>query len=276
MDIDYDALFGTESEKTEETAETPAGETVEETEAATAEETAGEKESEPAEQTEQSKEENARYAAIRRKAEEEANAKAQRLLDEAFASSGLTNPYTGKAIQNKADFDEYSKAISKEKVDGMLEKTGMSEDELQAFVNQLPDVKAARKAKEDLDRQQQKIALDSQIAEVGKIDPAIKSVEDIQKLDNYREIYGYVMKGLSIPDAYKLANFDKLSGRAASAAKQAALNAKAGKDHLTTTQSRGDGAQTVPPDVMAMYKSFNPKATEAEITAHYNKSHRKG
>lgn len=270
MDIDYDALFGVESANTEEAAEPPADT------ADTAEENAGEKESEPAEQTGQSREDNAKYAAIRRKAEEEANAKVQRLVDEAFAASGLTNPYTGKAIRNKADFDEYSKAISKEKMDGMLEKTGMSEDEFKKMVDELPDVKAAKKAKEDYEREQQKITLDAQIAEVTKMNPDVRSVADLQKLDSYQTIYQYVLKGLSIPDAYKLANFDTLSGRAASAAKQAALNAKAGKDHLTTTQSRGDGALTVPPDVMAMYKSFNPKATDAEITAHYNKTHRKG
>lgn len=267
MDINYDELFGVESAKTEDVAETPAEESAEQTE-----ENAGAKESEPAEQTEQSKEDNAKYAAIRRKAE----ADAQKAVDDTFAASGLTNPYTGKPILNKADFEEYAKAISKEKVDGILDKTGLSEEEFKQMVDELPDVKAAKKAKEDYERQQQQITLDAQIAEVTKMNPDIKSVADLQKLDSYRAIYQYVLKGLSIPEAYKLANFDTLSGKASAAAKQAALNAKAGKDHLTTTQSRGEGAQTVPPDVMAMYKSFNPKATEAEITAHYNKTHKKG
>lgn len=268
MDINYDELFGVDtSAKTEEVAETPAVETAEQTE-----ENAGAKESEAAEQTEQSKEDNAKYAAIRRKAE----ADAQKAVDDTFASSGLTNPYTGKPILNKADFEEYAKAIAKEKVDGILDKTGMSEDEFRRMVDELPDVKAAKKAKEDYERQQQQITLDAQIAEVGKLNPDIKTLADLQKLDSYQTIYQYVLKGLSIPDAYKLANFDTLNGKAASAAKQAALNAKAGKEHMTATTSRGEGAQSVPPDVMAMYKAFNPKATEAEITAHYNKSHKKG
>ena len=267
MDIDYDALFEVESAKTEDVADTPAEETAEQTE-----ETAGEKESEPAEQTEQSKEDNAKYAAIRRKAE----ADAQKAVDDTFAASGLTNPYTGKPILNKADFEEYAKAVSKEKVDGILDKTGMTEDEFKQMVDELPDVKAAKKAKADYERQQQKITLDAQMAEVTKLNPDIKSVADLQKLDSYQTIYQYVLRGLSIPDAYKLANFDSLSGKTSAAAKQAAINAKAGKDHLTQTASRGEGAQSVPADVAEMYRAFNPKATEAEILAHYNKHHKKG
>lgn len=267
MDIDYNELFGLGEEETD--AAEPSEDTAEAEEST--EEPAGEKESEPAEQT-QSKEENARYAAIRRKAE----ADARKSVDETFASSGLVNPYTGKQILNKADFEEYAKAISKEKIDGVLEKTGMSEDEFKKMVDELPEVKAAKQAKQDLERQQQKMALDAQMAEVGKLNPDIKSVEDLQKLDCYETIYEYVRRGLTIPEAYKLANFDTLGGKTASAARQAAVNAKAGKDHMQQTQSRGDGTQTVPSDVMEMYRAFNPKATESEIMAHYNKHHKKG
>ena len=69
MDINYDELFGLESENTEEVAETPAEESTEVDETVETEETAGEKESEVAEQTvEQTKEERAAHAAARRKA----------------------------------------------------------------------------------------------------------------------------------------------------------------------------------------------------------------
>lgn len=278
MEINYDELFGLNGEEETEAADPSA----EEETAAETEETAGEKESEPAEQTgRQSKEENAKYAAIRRKAEEEASAKAQKQIDDAFAALNMVDPYTGKPIKTKADFEAYQAGKTKEKTEGVLEKTGWTEDELKQYVDELPDVKAAKQAKETYERMQQKQALDTQIAELGKIDSAIKSVEDLQKQDNYRTIYEYVLRGLNIVDAYKLANFDKLSSeklsaeRASSAARQAALNSKS-KEHLQPTTPRGEGAATVPADVMEYYKALNPTATVAEITAHYNKNHQKG
>lgn len=50
------------------------------------------------------------------------------------------------------------------------------------------------------------------------------------------------------------------------------MNNARGKDHLTGTGTpQGTGAATVPPDEMQAFKLFNPTATEAEITAWYNK-----
>lgn len=267
MDINYDELFGNAGEEETEVADPSTEES---------EEPAGEKEAEPAEQPEQSKEENARYAAIRRKAEEEAKAKAQKELDDGIASLGMVDPYSGKPIKTRQEFEAYRASQAKERKDGMLEKTGWSEDELQSFIDELPDVKAAKQAKETYERQQQKLALDTQIAELSKLDPSIQTVDDLLKQENYKDVYEYVRRGLSIPEAYKLANFDKLSGeRASSAARAAALNSKS-KEHLQPTAQRGEGAATVPADVMETYRFLNPNATVAEITAHYNKYHKKG
>ena len=265
MDIDYDALFGG-AEETDVADPSEVEETEEQSEGAKDEGVA-----EP-----QSKEENARYAAIRRKAEEEANAKAQKQMDEAFAALNMTDPYTGKAIKSKADFDAYTRASQKEKKDSLLEQTGMTEEQLQAFVDELPDVKAAKEAKQSYERREQQRELETQLAEVAKLNPSIKTLDDLQKQDNYADIYNLVVrKGLSISEAYKLANFDTLSSqRATSAAKQAERNARS-KEHLQPTSQRGEGAMSVPADVVEMYRMFNPSATNAEIQAHYNKYHRK-
>ncbi len=265
MEIDYNELFGGEEET--ETADP----SVEETEA---EQPEGAKEAEPAEP--QSKEDNAKFAAIRRKAEEEAAAKAQKQMDESFAALNMTNPYTGKAIKSKADFDEYAIASHKEKKDAVLEQTGWTDEQLQAFIDEQPDVKAAKAERQSMERERQQRELETQLTEVAKLDPSVKTLEDLQKQDNYADIYNLVVrKGLSISEAYKLANFDKLSSaRASSAAKQAERNAK-GKEHLQPTSQRGEGSVSVPQDVKDMYRVLMPQATDAEITAHYNKYHRK-
>ncbi len=275
MDINYDELFGVESANTEEVADPPVSEAVEETvEAEVTEEPVGEKESEPAEQTEQTKEERAAHAAARRKAEEDA--RVSKGVDDAIAALGLVNPYTGKAVLNKADFEEYGKATGKEKEEAFLDKTGVTKEELQSYVEGLPEIQKAKQIQAEMERKESQMALDAALAEIGKFDPSVKTLADLQKQENYQEIYDYVAKnGLPLVKAYKLANADKLSQKASSAAKQAALN-NLGKSHLTSTASRGEGTVEVPADVMENYRMLNPGATDAEISAHYNKHHKKG
>lgn len=276
MDINYDELFGLESANTEETADPPAEETTAEVgETVEAEEDAGEKESEVAEQTvEQTREERAQHAAARRKAEEDA--RVAKGVDDAIAALGLVNPYTGKAVLNKADFEEYGKAQGREKEEAFLDKTGVTKEELQQYVDGLPEIQKAKQIQADMERRESQMALDAALTEIGKLDPSVKTLEDLQKQENYQEIYGYVANnGLPLVKAYKLANADKLSRNASSAAKQAALN-NLGKSHLTTTASRGEGTIDVPADVMDMYRAINPKATDKEIREHYNKHHKKG
>jgi hypothetical protein len=97
---------------------------------------------------------NAQFAAARRKAEaerdaaiakarEDARAEAQRFIDEAFASSGMTNPYTKKPITSKAEYEEYRERFEEEKKSHLLRKSGMSDEEFNQFVQNLPERRKA-------------------------------------------------------------------------------------------------------------------------------------
>ena len=280
-EIDYGAVFGVEA-TTGGNESAPAEQTTAET-TYTDGTAQGEKEAETAEQpaAEQSKEDNAKYAAARRKAEQERDAAireaqqaAQRSLDEAIAAMGQTDPYTGKAIKTKAEWDAWKSREAQEKSKEVAESAGMSETEFNNFVQNLPAVKEFRKAAEDARVQKQKSILNDQITAVGKIDPSIKTVQDLLDRPEYQQIYSYVQKGISIVDAFKLANFDTLTKKSAEGARQAAINSTASKEHMAPTQTRGSGAVTVPDDVKQMYRLYNPEATDAEIQAHYNKFHK--
>ena len=281
-EIDYGSVFGVETSGGENES-APAEQTTPAAE--TQEDTAGANEAEVAEQpgadSKQSPEENAKFAAARRKAEQERDAaiaqarqQAQRSLDEAIAAMGQTNPYTGKAITNKAEWDQWKQQEAQERTREVAESAGMSEQEFGQFVNNLPQVRAANRAAEAARQQQQKLLLDEQITAINKLDPSIKTVSDLMQRPEYKEIYANVRKGLSIVDAYKLVNFDSLTQSKAAGARQAALNSAAGKEHMTPTQARGSGAVTVPKDVKEMYRLYNPEATDAEIQAHYAKYHK--
>lgn len=287
-DIDYGAVFGVEGGEEQEVAE-PEETTEEQAQGAeeqeVAEPDAGDEEQEGAKQT---PEQNAAYAAARRKAEAERDAAirkaqedAQRTIDDAFKSSGLKNPFTGKPITSKAEFDAYRQQAGDARKSQLMEQAGLSEEEYTALVNDLPEVRQAREAREKAesamrkaDEAQAKAKIDEQLQEIGKLDPDIHELNDLAKMENYPQFYELVQKGNSLLDAYKLANFDKLVQKNTAAAKQAAYNSTQSKQHMGRTKERGAGAISVPSDVKEMYRAFNPDATDAEIQAHYNKNHK--
>lgn len=276
-EINYGSVFGVETTTGANESE-PAQQTGP-VETKTTDAPAGEKETEPAAQ---SAEENARYAAARRKAEQERDAgiaqaqqQAQRSLDEAIAALGQTDPYTGKPVTTKAEWDAWKAREAEERSKEVAESAGMSKTEFDAFVDNLPAVRDYRQAADAARRQQEKMVLAEQLTEIGKLDPTIKTVEDLVKRPEYRQIYSYVQNGkLSIVEAFKLANYDSLTQSAAVGARQAAMNSAASKEHMAPTQTRGAGAVTVPKDVKDMYRLYNPDATDAEIQAHYAKFHK--
>ena len=238
--------------------------------------------------TRQSPEENAAYAAARRKAEAQrdaaiekakadARAEAERYINDAFANSGLVNPYTKEKITSKDAYDAYRQRYEDEKKKSVMRKSGMSDEEFREFVESLPEVRAAKEAQEQAKREtfkareeRAKAQIEQQLEEIHQLDPDITGMADLAKLEHYDRFRELVQKGLGLTDAYKLVNFEKLTEKAAAARKQAMLNASASKAHLTPTAQRGAGAQPVPEDVRKAYRTYLPDATDSEIQRHYN------
>ena len=307
--IDYNALFGLEGTEGEGGNEqTVAGSDVtEKDKAAEAEE--AETEDEAAEdgegsgeggqdetagaKTAQSAEENSKYAAARRKAEaerdlavqkarEETRAAMQAELTESIKALGLKNPYTKEPIVDKAGLDAYRQQFELDKKSRFAKKAGMNDTEFQQFVNDLPEVKEARakaeaaeEAQKAVQAERAKAEIERQLGEIREMDPAISSLEDLTKMENYQKFYDLVKRGNTLTDAYRLANFEKLTSQQTEQAKQAALNRVNSKSHLDRTTTRGAGAVTVPADIIAQYREFNPDATMEEIRAHWAKYSKK-
>jgi len=299
MDIDYNALYGVDGGNEQEAAE-PAGvddtvteetepEQETETEAGEAEETETEPVQEETEKPEQSKEENARFAAARRKAEQErdaavqkAKAEAEEYIRNSIQAMGLADPKTGKPITTKEELDAYQQSMQEERRQKILRRSGMTEEELRKMVDDMPEVRAAKEAEakakaeaEAVRAQRAKDQIEAEIREIGQFDDSVKSLQDLMAQENYAEIYAKVQKGYSLLDAFKVVNMDRINGKAQAAARQSAMNAASGKSHMTGTRSRGEGAVSVPDDVKAEYKIWNPGITDAEIAAHYGKMKRK-
>ena len=299
-EVDYNALFEVDTsagegggEKGQETAETASADDTKQEQ--DPEQDQGEEDQEQAQddagegKPAQSAAENSRYAAARRKAEaerdlavqkarEETRAEMQKTLDESIAALGLQNPYTKKPITTQAELNEYKQKLELDKKSRIAKKAGMTDGEFDQYVAELPVVKSAQEqmkraeeAQKAAKAEQARIEIEKQISEIGEMDSSIKTLDDLRKMPNYKEFYELVKRGNTLTDAFKLANFDRLASASSAQAKQAALNQVNSKSHLDRTTTRGAGAVTVPADVIAEYREFNPDATEAEIRAHWAK-----
>ena len=300
MEIDYGAVFDVEvpetttgaeeteiaapSEETGTTTATAQGAEEQEAAAPAVEETA-ESEQPQAEAPEQEPktDRDAQFAAARRKAEAERDAAiaqakedAQKQVDEFFKTSGLMNPYTGQPITTRAEYEAYRERFEADQKAKLMEKAGITQEEFQAFVQGLPEVRAARQAKAEAEaaarqarEQEAKARVDEQLRQIRAIDPTVKELGDLAKLDTYPKLYDMVKRGYSILDAYRLANYDTLTQRAAEASRKAAINSVQSKQHLKATESRGGGAIPVPDSVLEEYRVLNPGATKEEIQKHY-------
>lgn len=204
----------------------------------------------------------------------EIRARAAKQLDESIAALNLTNPYTKEPIRNKADYDAYRAKVEEDRRAKILKKAGISEEEFAKLAAEQPEIKAQLDEAQEAKRQAAAATMSEQMRQIHELDPEINTIEDLAKMPNYAQFYRFVKQNrLSLVEAYKLTNMERLSARTAAATKQAAMNAAQSKAHLEATKARGKGGDVtaVPNDVREYYRMINPKATEAEVKADYAK-----
>lgn len=204
----------------------------------------------------------------------EIRARAAKQLDESIAALNLTNPYTKEPIRNKADYDTYRAKVEEDRRTKILKKAGISEEEFAKLAAEQPEIKAQLDEAQEAKRQAAAATMSEQMRQIHELDPEINTIEDLAKMPNYAQFYRFVKQNrLSLVEAYKLTNMERLSARTAAATKQAAMNAAQSKAHLEATKARGKGGDVtaVPNDVREYYRMINPKATEAEVKADYAK-----
>ena len=207
--------------------------------------------------------------------------KAAANLKDIFARAGLRNTVTGQSISTLDEFNSWHQQFAAGRLQQEIKSGKLTPEGLEQAISAHPIVKKAEEVirqSEAAQKQQDEAAarskIDAQIAEIHKLDPGINTVQDLLNMPNAKAFYEYARKGYELKDAYYLANREQLQTAAADAAKQQALNNARGKEHLRATgNARGSGAIAVPKEDMAMFRHFNPNATEAEIQAFYNKFH---
>lgn len=241
---------------------------------------------------EQSKSERAKQAAARRQREQDAAIQAavnaalarqkeenDRKIKTLLEGLNLKDPDNGNAsIDTLEAYQDFHRRQAAKKAELDLKRGKLTPETLQNLVAQMPEIQQARQViqqaeqeKAAAQQQQQQARINAEIAEINKIDPTISTLQDLMAAESGQEVYKYVKTGLNLVEAYKLANIDKLTGKAAAAAKAQRQNSEQSKAHLQSTSSRGAGAQEVPRDVMEMYRLVTPDMTDAEIRKNYNR-----
>lgn len=137
-------------------------------------------------------------------------------------------------------------------------------------VKQLMDDAKAQKAQAEAataaaQQETYKAQMQQQLQEIRKINPGIKSIDDVIRMETGPQFAAYVRKGLEPVEAYRLANHDAIVSSARGAGEQAARNAAAGKSHLQPVQSSKTPQLEISEHTKAQYRRFIPGITDEQI-----------
>lgn len=232
---------------------------------------------------------NRRNAAARRRAEQdrrfsELQADADRRIREAernaviAATGGRTNPYTGKLIESVEELNAFNAAFAADSSRQKLQQAGIDPKDLDALISQHPVVRQAQAADAAHRQQMRQQLIDHDVAEIGKIDPSIKTFDDLMDSPAGPETEKLVkQRGLSYLEAFKLVNFDRVSNARVAAQEKANAEKAGGKSHLDSTAQKTPDVVSVPSETMQMYRNAGFTEKEArEKYAQYLNSKKKG
>ena len=226
----------------------------------------------------QTAEDNAKFAAARRQAEEQLREyqHQKELLDAEFAKrfEGYTNPITGQPVKTSKDYLEALDAQQRLETNRRLEENGIIPAIIENAINNNPVVMQAQEILRMNQIEQAKISMQNDITEISKLDASIKTIDDLGNKPYAQDLISYVNSGLSLIDAFKLANFESLINQKSEASKQAAINQAKGKAHLSATDgiSNSDELLDIPENEISKWKAFFPDASMKELKEKYNRT----
>lgn len=174
-----------------------------------------------------------------------------------------------RGFENWKELEEYS---NKEQLQNLgVNDTDAFEKYLNNIIENNPEMIKARAIIAEQQQRDAERQLNDQVAEISKLDGSIKNVNDLLNHPSYDKVLDRVKNGANLVDAFKLENFDTLTGRASDAAVQHTLNNINNKSHVKTTSGSATTDVVVPNEIYAMYKRNLPNWTDEQIKKHYAK-----
>jgi len=263
---------GEGSEGSENTQEVAEPETVSNVEAEPTE-TEGVTE-EAADPQPQSPETNAAFANMRRQLQE-----ANRRLadtDAMFARQfgKYKNPETGEPIRSAKDYYEAMAAQERANAREQMQQNGIDPEMIDNLIANSPAVRQAQAVTAELNTYRAQQRLEADYKEILALDPSLNSVEDILNDPSMPLMTEKVAQGMSLVDAYKIVNFDRVFASKEAAVKQQTVNQVKGKNHLATGASINvnDTEEDIPAESIEKWKEMFPEKSSKELKALYNKT----
>ena len=215
---------------------------------------------------------NAQFAAARRRAEAEFKAELER-RDAEYARrfKDVVNPITGLPIKSEKDYFEALDAQETLRLNEQVQSAGIDPSVIEQMIARSPMVAQANMILETQRRNEADRLIAEGVAEISKIDPDIKSLQDIPQ-EQMPRIIERVKAGLSLSDAYKIENMDKLIGKSNDAATQRAINNAKNKNHLNTHSgiSDNENLQEIPSEALQAWKMAYPELSYKELRKKYD------
>lgn len=220
------------------------------------------------------------WATARKRSEREAQARIDRQIAQRFGQ--YKNPATGKPIATLDDYlaalDAQAEKDRQEAIDRMTANQSREQQEaLRQILANDPEKRRLNARVQELEQkqlyEQAGAAFNHDFAALQKLEPALKTVNDLEKLDGFDKIVQLVQEnGLDMVTAYKAVNFGRATQASQAAGKQAAINAAKGKNHLAAHDGQAQpGTQKVMSESMLhLAKEAFPDKSDAEIQKLYN------
>jgi hypothetical protein len=107
------------------------------------------------------------------------------------------------------------------------------------------------------------------LSAISALDPGVRTFKDLSDMPEAETFNALVRKGNSLTDAFRLARFDALTGRAAAESFKAGVSRAHNRAHLSATPVNAARAAAVPPETMETYRDICPGLRDEEYRAHY-------
>lgn len=176
-------------------------------------------------------------------------------------------------IRGFKNWEEFEKANQRDTlIEAGVEDPDKFKDILDKMISENPEVLKARQIIEEHEARERDLAVEDEIKLIQKLNPNIKSLDDISKEENCQEVIDRLNKGYGLYDAYILSNLDKINSISSEKAKKSALNNAQSKSHMKSTRGTSTSNIEVPKDIYNTYRKNLPKWTDKQIKEHYAKS----
>lgn len=212
----------------------------------------------------QSKEDNSKFAKARREAE--AETERVRAGYEAFARR--------LGYKSFSEMEEAQAEYERTTEDSKFEEThGVSKEAILPIFEELkkgdPDFQELQRMRNETKWNTSITQLHADFPELKNV---VKTIDDAEGLPNIDVIKQYIQKGVSLSDAYFMANKKDILSNKSSEARVQAIKSIQSKNHIKPTGSGVEASYVkIPAQTMDMYKQFFPKWSEKQIREHYAK-----